>query len=246
MNTITESYPFCYAMKNGSNIDLYILVKVPSGQNIQFPSSGSLFGQTKEFEINLTSAGTNPDNAGNNYAHYTFPIKEGTETINTVEVYTIPGQAGALRMKTMKISVENMDIVGSLALPTLDGNGAALDTPYVCTKLIEVIQGSQKVFPGFDAEIYIIGDSPRQFSVTHVTVGDADKNTSSTIVGSGTTGDNDFSFKKNFEITDVHTSEGAHQATYDKNNENKGRKGKTKNKHHTVTPPPKLRFKPKQ
>jgi hypothetical protein len=242
MNTITESYPFCYAMKNGDDIDLYILVKVPTGKMITFPGQGKLRGQTKKFEIELASAGSNPDMAGNQYEHYNFPIIEDKETINTIEVFTKPGVNGAEILKTMKIAVSNLDIVSAnLPLPAPPNGKIALDTPYVCTKLIEVVQNGQNVITGFEAEIYIISPSPKQFSVTHVAAGDADQNTISTIVGTGATGDTDFSAKNYFAIANVHTTDGNHVAAYNGNN---GRKGKTKNKHHNKTPFPKLKRNP--
>ena len=47
MNTITEGYPFCFAMKDSTKVYLYVLVKVPSGMAIQFPAAGRLDGQIK-------------------------------------------------------------------------------------------------------------------------------------------------------------------------------------------------------
>ncbi len=229
-------------MKNGNNIDLYILVKVPTGKIITFPEHGKLSGQTKKFEIELASAGNNPDMAGNRYEHYSFAIVEDEQTINTIEVYTIPGLNGAERLKTMKLAVENLDIVSaSLPLPAPPAGKTALDAPYVCTKLIEVLQNGQNVITGFEAEIYIISPTPKQFSVEHTEEAGAQKNTFSNIESSGATGDTDFSIKKNFNIANVHTTNGNHAAVYNGNN---GRKGKTKNKHHTQTPFPKIKRNP--
>src|SRR5262245_39944203 len=115
MNNITESYPFCYAMKNGNKINLYVLVKVPTGKIIDFPllTETDFTGETKFFEIILSDAGNGPDNAGNKYEKYEFDAIEDGESIDTLEVYTLLGTGGA-RIKTMKIEVSDLDVVSGV------------------------------------------------------------------------------------------------------------------------------------
>lgn len=223
MSTITENFPFCYAIKNSIQINLYILVKVPANRSITFPGGGNLTGQTKHFDILLANSGDTP---GHKYRNYVFDIKEDGQTINLIEIKT---KLNGATIKTMKIKVEDLDVVsGSLSYPTTNVDGAALDTPYVCTQLMESPPGT---VTGFDAEVYVLPSSPASFSVQHHPPAGTDKDSSSDITASAGTS-TELSVKHSFSSTNIHTTDGAHTATFN------GRKGKTKNRNHTVTPFP--------
>ncbi len=240
MNTISEGYPFCFAMKDSSTIYLYVLVKVPAGMTIQFPTAGRLDGQIKAFDITLAGTASTPGNGVNQYMHYAFNMNENSQTINTIMVITKPSTPpSAKAIGTMTIAVDIMEEVGNpSSLPTLSNiTDPALDTPYVCTKLN---QTGPNIL-GFDTEIYVLSGTPKQFSNNQGEPSGTDiMDTLSTITGSGTTGSLDYSVNHTYDIPSVHTTKGAHSANY-----NNGRKGKTKNKHHNKTPFPRLRRKPK-
>ncbi len=225
MSTITESYPFCYAIKNGSQIRLHILVKVPANHGITFPAAENRrSGQRIYFDITLSTTGNTP---GHQYKHYDFAIGEGKDMIDQIEIKT---KLNNNTIKTMKIDVEDLDVVGvdGLTLPTLNGDGTALNTPYVCTKLLESPPGT---YIGFDSEAYVLPPSPVSFTVAHSNPSGTPKDSSTTITtGTGTA--TELSEKFTFSQTDIHTTDGAHTATFN------GRKGKTKNRNHTVTPFP--------
>ena len=232
MSTIRENFPFCYAIKDNSNIHLFILVKVPVTQGITFPTTApSPFGQTITFGINVDVKPVT-ETPGHRYHYYSFPIG----TIDTIAVKVFLVNEGTTLYKTMTLSVDELDVVGAgdLTLPVPDSENAAPDVPYVCTKL--ALNGNS-----FDVEVFIKLSKNLKLDVAHSGPSGSDKDTFSKIEEvAGTPASPDYSMTlKTFSFSNVNTTNGAHSATYN------GRKGKTKNKHHTHFPFPMSPKKPK-
>jgi len=231
MSAITESFPFCYANKNTEKIRLHIVVNVPAGKKITFPGAGELSGQTKVFKIELEDDASATTNSYH-YRNYDFNIKEEKETIDTVEIYTKIKNTGTNRIKTMKIVVSDMD-TATTGWPEINDN-PLLDAPYVCTKLVEVIEGGTNKYIGFDVEIYVISGTKKVFTYTQTDMKDDEKNTK-TVIESVDDINGTFEYATpvhRFVIPNVHLAHGAHSASH------KEKKSKTKNKNHTVTPFP--------
>lgn len=239
MSTITESFPFCYAFKNSSKIRVHILVNVPAGKKIIFPAAGVLSGQSKVFKMEIDDDASSTASVYH-FKNYEFDIiekgenDEKPETIDTVEIYTKFKDSGTNRIKTMKIEVGDMD-VESGTWPALNQN-LLLDAPYVCTRLIEIVESGINKIKGFEVEIYLKCTSKSTFTDAPSKAGDAAQNTEYLITStpnSAGTFEHVVSPPYKFGIDDVHLTTGANSV-----NHNGGRKGKTKNKNHTVTPFP--------
>lgn len=238
MNSVTPSQPFCYAIKNGTDIKLHILVKAPANKMVEFPPEPvkPQIGQTIKYKILIKDLPVNTPYLEDNYKNYEFPASG----LDTVQVQTWNFDAGlpetAFIIKTMKIEFEDLNVVGvdGVTLPELedDKSDAVLDTPYVCTKKTS---GNS-----FTAEIYIRTATEQNFKVDHSGPTGLSTDTESVIENSGAGNPGkDFTTEiRTFGVTNVSGTSGAHSASYTDKNKGKTKKGKTKNRHHTEFPFP--------
>lgn len=234
----TPKFPFCYAIKSGDNVTLYVLVYVPSGQSASF-GVGSVAGQTMRFNISIIGTPNNSITVPKE-AHIYSPFSVTSPTIDTIEVQT---QESGTTIKTMKIAIADLDVVvsGRLGFPSTNSDDIALDTPYVCTKKIDK--------DNFKAESVVISPTAIAYTDAYSGPPSTDKNTLSKIDISGSGTVTEITTDRTFTVADFGTliDNDAHLAIYTPGSGNPPpiRQNKTKNKNHTPTPFPKPRPKKK-
>ncbi len=235
----TPKFPFCYAIKSGDSVTLYVLVYVPSGQSASF-GVGSVVGQTMLFNISITGT-ANGSIVTPKEAHVYTAFSVTSPTIDTIEVKTL--ESGTT-IKTMKLLIADLDVVvsGTLGLPSTNRTDIALDTPYVCTKNIDK--------DNFKAEVVIITDTAVAYTEAHTDPPSTDKNTLSKIeIGGNGTPTKEITTDHIFNVADFGTllDNDAYTALYKPGTGNPPpiRQNKTKNKNHTPTAFPRPRPKKK-
>lgn len=228
MSAITNNYPFWYAMRNNDTIYLYLLVNVASGKSVEFPASYSRTGQTIYIgQIKFRAAS---NQSGHKYRNYQLPLKnEKGEEADLIIIQTLHGSIE--RLTKIRLDAESIDIISpDLPLPATSGNNPVKDVPYVFT------QRSESDDFKFKAEVFVITDAgqAKKYYDEHNNPDSADNsdieikiNITSNAVTEYGSPIREFTVANN-----LNTSEGAHSGKHG------GRKGKTKNKDHTVTPFP--------